>query len=97
MTAEPQLDAIRCIVFDFDGTLVESNPIKREAYYEIFARTTGSADVLERVIRANPEADRYGIVGETREEMIFDKEKLLMVFDRTKDDKPRKNPAITGY
>ncbi len=39
----------------------------------------------------------YDLVGRTREEMIFDKEKLLMVFDRTKETKPRKNPKITGY
>ncbi|QOJ13223.1 MAG: NADH-quinone oxidoreductase subunit I [Planctomycetia bacterium] len=39
----------------------------------------------------------YDIVGRTREEMIFDKEKLLDVFDRTKDAKPRKNPAVTDY
>lgn len=39
----------------------------------------------------------FQLVGQSREEMIFDKEKLLMVFDRTKDMKPRKNPAITGY
>ena len=39
----------------------------------------------------------YHLVGNTREEMIFDKEKLLMVYDRTVADKPRKNPAITGY
>jgi NADH-quinone oxidoreductase subunit I len=39
----------------------------------------------------------YSLVGGSREEMIFDKEKLLMIFDQTKADKPRKNPAITGY
>jgi NADH-quinone oxidoreductase subunit I len=39
----------------------------------------------------------YQLVGRTREEMIYDKEKLLEVFDRTKDTKPRKDPAITGY
>lgn len=39
----------------------------------------------------------YHLVGRSREEMIFDKEKLLMVFDRTKEEKPRKNPRITGY
>jgi NADH-quinone oxidoreductase subunit I len=39
----------------------------------------------------------YDLVGRTREEMIFDKEELLAVFDRTKDAKPRKNPRITGY
>jgi NADH-quinone oxidoreductase subunit I len=39
----------------------------------------------------------YDVVGRTRDEMIYDKEKLLEVFDRTKDVKPRKNPKITGY
>ncbi len=39
----------------------------------------------------------YDIVGRSREEMVFDKEKLLAVFERTKDVKPRKNPRITGY
>ncbi len=39
----------------------------------------------------------FSLVGLTREEMIFDKEKLLEVFDRTRELKPRKNPPITGY
>ena len=40
---------------------------------------------------------QYDLVGHTREEMIFDKEKLLSVYDQTKDIKPRKNPAVTDY
>jgi NADH-quinone oxidoreductase subunit I len=39
----------------------------------------------------------YELVGGTREEMIFDKEKLLHVFEVTKGVKPRKNPAVTDY
>lgn len=39
----------------------------------------------------------YEIVGRTRQEMVFDKEKLLHVFDVTKDEKPRKNPPVTDY
>lgn len=39
----------------------------------------------------------HTLVGMTREEMIFDKEKLLDIFDRTRDIKPRRNPKITGY
>lgn len=39
----------------------------------------------------------YDIIGATREEMVFDKEKLLDVFERTKNEKPRKNPAVTDY
>jgi NADH-quinone oxidoreductase subunit I len=39
----------------------------------------------------------YHLVGRSRQEMIFDKEKLLRIYDETKDAKPRKDPAITGY
>ncbi len=39
----------------------------------------------------------YELVGQSRSEMIFDKDKLLEVFDRTVQLKPRKNPRITGY
>ena len=39
----------------------------------------------------------FSIVGRTRDEMIFDKEKLLSVYDATASQKPRKNPKITGY
>ena len=39
----------------------------------------------------------HDLVGRTREEMIFDKEKLLHMYDLTKDARPRKNPAVTGY
>ncbi len=37
----------------------------------------------------------FELVATTRSEMIFDKEKLLAVYDQTKDLKPRKNPART--
>ena len=39
----------------------------------------------------------YDMVVQSRDEMIFDKEKLLNVYDQTKDIKPRKNPKISGY
>ncbi|HEY3242815.1 MAG TPA: NADH-quinone oxidoreductase subunit NuoI [Phycisphaerae bacterium] len=39
----------------------------------------------------------YEPVGRTRDEMVFDKEKLLEMYDRTIALKPRKDPKITGY
>ena len=39
----------------------------------------------------------YDMVGLSRTEMIFDKEKLLAQYDKTIDLKPRKNPKIVGY
>jgi len=61
------LDAIRCVVFDFDGTLVESNAIKRGAYFEILAETPGSAPAVEAVLRDNPGTDRYGVLARVHE------------------------------
>ena len=39
----------------------------------------------------------YDIVGLSRDEMVFDKEKLLEVYDVTVGGKPRRDPKITGY
>ena len=39
----------------------------------------------------------YELVARSRQEMIFDKEKLLAVYDQTRDRKPRKNPPVTDY
>jgi NADH-quinone oxidoreductase subunit I len=39
----------------------------------------------------------FSLVGHSREEMVFDKEKLLAVYDQTIKIKPRKDPPITGY
>ncbi|MDX1947391.1 MAG: NADH-quinone oxidoreductase subunit I [Pirellulaceae bacterium] len=38
----------------------------------------------------------YNLTGRSREEMIFDKEKLLSVYDATKDKEPMKSPALGG-
>ena len=38
----------------------------------------------------------YDLTGRSREEMIFDKEKLLSVFDMTKDEEPMKSEQLGG-
>ena len=38
----------------------------------------------------------YNLTGRSREEMIFDKEKLLSVYDMTKDKEPMQSPALGG-
>jgi phosphoglycolate phosphatase-like HAD superfamily hydrolase len=48
------------VVFDFDGTLVESNAIKSEGYDVIAARYSGGPEAM-RDARAIPGADRYTV------------------------------------
>ena len=38
----------------------------------------------------------FDLTGRSREEMIFDKEKLLSVFDQTKDKEPMKSATLGG-
>lgn len=54
---------IRCVVFDFDGVLVDSNAVKRQAYSDIFYGfgQSGMAAV-EAVLQTDTEDDRFGII-----------------------------------
>jgi phosphoglycolate phosphatase-like HAD superfamily hydrolase len=51
------------VVFDFDGVLVDSNAVKRQAYFDIFAdlgaRVTA---VVERVLREDVDGDRFDTI-----------------------------------
>jgi phosphoglycolate phosphatase-like HAD superfamily hydrolase len=51
-----------CVVFDFDGVLVDSNAVKRRAYRDIFADAPGSEAVVEAVLQSNPEDDRFAVI-----------------------------------
>lgn len=53
---------IRSVVFDFDGTLVDSNAVKRGAYFDIFDRSGDTATIVEEVLLAKPEDDRYYVI-----------------------------------
>lgn len=51
---------IRCVVFDFDGTLVMSNAIKREGFFAVTAGVEGGRAAMEALL-ADPPGDRYAI------------------------------------
>ncbi len=52
---------IRCVVFDFDGTLVLSNAIKRDGFFAVAGGYPGGAAAMEGVL-ADPPGDRFAIM-----------------------------------
>ena len=51
----------RCIVFDFDGTLIDSNRIKKQTFYDILDERWDSSYLDEIFALDNP-GDRYSIL-----------------------------------
>ncbi len=53
-----------CVVFDFDGTLVDSNHIKRQTFYDIIRPYDPEGASVTQVLQQFPGKDRYGIFEE---------------------------------
>ena len=50
---------IKCVAFDFDGTLVDSNDLKRETFFKTAHPWDASGEVVAEVYERWPLADRY--------------------------------------
>ena len=50
---------LKCVVFDFDGTLVDSNDIKRETFFAVAHPWDFAGEVVAEVFERWPAADRY--------------------------------------
>lgn len=47
------------VVFDFDGVLIDSNAVKRDAYFLIFTPAGFPREVIQKVLGKIPGADRF--------------------------------------
>ena len=52
---------IRAIVFDFDGTLVDSNDVKLQTFYEVTKSQDPTGSTVTRILKQFPNKDRYGL------------------------------------
>jgi phosphoglycolate phosphatase-like HAD superfamily hydrolase len=55
---------IRCVAFDFDGTLVDSNQIKRQAFFDAVADGDPDGFVVAMVLDEIRPGDRYAVTRE---------------------------------
>lgn len=53
---------IKCVVFDFDGVLVDSNAVKRNAYFDIFAPLGNTREIVSACVAEEREGDRYQVI-----------------------------------
>lgn len=60
---------IRCIVFDFDGTLVDSNEIKRQGFFEAGRAFDPEGRSVREALERNPRADRFTMAREVAESL----------------------------
>jgi phosphoglycolate phosphatase-like HAD superfamily hydrolase len=50
------------IVFDFDGTLVDSAGVKYDSFFKLFPATENHCAVVKRVLAADPDGSRHAVI-----------------------------------
>ncbi len=50
------------VFFDFDGTLVDSAPAKRQAFFELFPASEDYARVVRDTLDSDPDGSRYHVI-----------------------------------
>ena len=59
---------IRHLVFDFDGTLVPSNALKRDTFFACVNHVDGAAAFIHSMLLVDPTRDRYTVFSELAEQ-----------------------------
>ena len=89
---------IRCVVFDFDGTLVHSNRIKRDAFLEVAGAFPDGAALMERVLREAAGRDRYWVFGRFVQSLPHpaDEAELAARYTRVCQERIAAAPEVAG-
>jgi phosphoglycolate phosphatase-like HAD superfamily hydrolase len=91
------LSAIRLFVFDFDGTLMRSNAIKRQVFYDVSAAIPGAAQVLTELFETSGHLDRYGIFQELEARIAgVDSNELSQEYTERCSAEIQKAPEVPG-
>lgn len=62
--------SVRVVAFDFDGTLVASNEIKANAFFEVVRDRPGAVDALKSVQAKMPNGTRFAIFAAVAKQML---------------------------
>lgn len=73
---------IQAIVFDFDGTLIDSNEIKLSGFYEVTAHIAGADVELDRIFQDPDRGDRYDIFAALEARLGVDGDALLKAYGK---------------
>ena len=64
MTGSMTGSVVGHVAFDFDGTLVRSNGIKRDCFYQTVADVPGATAILDSLFASHYRGDRFALFGE---------------------------------
>lgn len=89
---------IRCVVFDFDGTLVDSNHIKRQTFFELAREFDDGIRLMAGVMKEAAGRDRYWIFARFAERLSdqTDATGLVGRYTRTCQERIAIAPEIAG-
>lgn len=74
---------IKCVFFDFDGTLIDSNNIKRKAFYDVTKDFEGAEKILDKILSSDGVGDRNAIFKSLTEELNLNKNIQIRSSDLT--------------